>query len=133
MIEVGSFRALSHAGVTRRAFVQAAFAAPFLPLAARGLAAAEKTLEGPAKSVILLWLWGGPSHLDTFDPKPEAPIEIRGPFRSEWLKSAAFGRSAMPVSRDGPLSKPRLLHPFCRLPRAVWLRPKRHWRGRRSR
>jgi len=24
----------------------------------------------PAKSVILLWLWGGPSHLDTFDLKP---------------------------------------------------------------
>lgn len=28
--------------------------------------------EGPAKSVIQIWLWGGPSHLDTFDPKPEA-------------------------------------------------------------
>src|SRR4051812_4961318 len=32
-------------------------------------------------SVILLWLWGGPSHLDTFDPKPEAPSEYRGPYR----------------------------------------------------
>jgi hypothetical protein len=36
--------------------------------------------EGRAKSVILLWLWGGPSHLDTFDMKPDAPIEYRGPF-----------------------------------------------------
>jgi uncharacterized protein (DUF1501 family) len=35
---------------------------------------------GAAKSVILLWLWGGPSHLDTFDPKPNAPLEYRGPF-----------------------------------------------------
>jgi hypothetical protein len=30
--------------------------------------------------VILLWLWGGPSHLDTFDLKPDAPLEYRGPF-----------------------------------------------------
>ena len=35
---------------------------------------------GSAKSVVLLWLWGGPSQLDTFDPKPHAPLEFRGPF-----------------------------------------------------
>ena len=29
---------------------------------------------------MLLWLWGAPSHLDTFDPKPNAPAEYRGPF-----------------------------------------------------
>jgi hypothetical protein len=29
--------------------------------------------------VLLLWLWGAPSHLDTFDPKPGAPAEFRGP------------------------------------------------------
>jgi hypothetical protein len=34
----------------------------------------------PARAVILLWLWGGPSHLDTFDMKPAAPAEYRGPF-----------------------------------------------------
>jgi hypothetical protein len=33
-----------------------------------------------AKSVIFLWLWGGPSQLDTFDPKPNAPSEFRSPF-----------------------------------------------------
>ena len=33
----------------------------------------------PAKSCILIWLDGGPSHLETFDPKPEAPQEVRGP------------------------------------------------------
>lgn len=32
------------------------------------------------KSVILLWMAGGPSHIDTWDPKPERPIENRGPF-----------------------------------------------------
>ncbi|MHC4830017.1 MAG: DUF1501 domain-containing protein, partial [Planctomycetota bacterium] len=35
-----------------------------------------------ARSCILIWLDGGPSHLDTFDPKPDAPREIRGPFGS---------------------------------------------------
>src|SRR5262245_13689109 len=30
------------------------------------------------KSCILLWMDGGPSHLDTFDPKPDAPAEVRG-------------------------------------------------------
>jgi hypothetical protein len=34
----------------------------------------------PAKAVIFLWLWGGPSHLDTFDMKPDATAEYRGPF-----------------------------------------------------
>src|SRR5438874_7259107 len=34
------------------------------------------------KAVILVWLSGGPSQLDTWDPKPDAPAEIRGPFNS---------------------------------------------------
>ncbi len=38
--------------------------------------------QGRAKSVILLDLFGGPSHLDTFDPKPAAPREIRGEFQT---------------------------------------------------
>lgn len=36
---------------------------------------------GRAKSVIFLFLFGGPSQLETFDMKPEAPQEIRGPFK----------------------------------------------------
>jgi uncharacterized protein (DUF1501 family) len=35
-----------------------------------------------AKSVIQIWLWGGASHLDTFDPKPEAGNEYAGPFKA---------------------------------------------------
>jgi hypothetical protein len=38
--------------------------------------------DGRAKSVIFLWLWGGPSHLETFDPKPGAPLEYRGPYEA---------------------------------------------------
>ncbi len=43
---------------------------------------AEETHRNGAKSCILIWLDGGPSHLETFDPKPEAPAEVRGPFGS---------------------------------------------------
>ena len=35
-------------------------------------------LKAKAKSVIQVWLWGGPSHLDTFDPKPEAGYDYYG-------------------------------------------------------
>ena len=35
------------------------------------------------KSVILIWLDGGPSQLETYDPKPDAPVEYRGPFGVE--------------------------------------------------
>ncbi|MFI5377678.1 MAG: DUF1501 domain-containing protein [Tepidisphaerales bacterium] len=35
--------------------------------------------KGKAKSVIQIWMWGGPSHLDTFDPKPEAGHDYCGP------------------------------------------------------
>lgn len=33
------------------------------------------------RSMIVLWLWGGPSHMETFDLKPDAPSEYRGQFR----------------------------------------------------
>jgi hypothetical protein len=36
---------------------------------------------GRAKSCILLYMWGGPAHQDTWDLKPDAPAEIRGEFR----------------------------------------------------
>jgi hypothetical protein len=35
---------------------------------------------GP-KSILVLWLWGGPSHMETFDMKPDAPPEYRGDFK----------------------------------------------------
>ncbi|MHC5543421.1 DUF1501 domain-containing protein, partial [Singulisphaera rosea] len=34
-----------------------------------------------AKNCILIWLAGGPSHIDTFDPKPDASVDIRGEFK----------------------------------------------------
>jgi hypothetical protein len=35
--------------------------------------------KGPARSVIQIWMWGGPCHLDTFDPKPGAGSDYSGP------------------------------------------------------
>ncbi|MHB1556931.1 MAG: DUF1501 domain-containing protein [Isosphaeraceae bacterium] len=37
--------------------------------------------EVKAKNCILIWLAGGPSHIDTFDPKPRAPADVRGEFK----------------------------------------------------
>jgi len=66
-------------GVSRRNFVQAGLGGLGLSqlLGARVLAA-----EGSprAKSCIFVWMDGGPSHYETFDPKPSAPAEIRGAF-----------------------------------------------------
>ncbi len=48
-------------------------------LAAEALAAQTGRTSPKAKSVIFLLLFGGPSQLETFDMKPEAPEKIRGP------------------------------------------------------
>ncbi len=53
-------------------------------LAANAQAAARSTTSpsfGRAKNVLYLWLQGGPPQHETFDPKPEAPAEIRGEFK----------------------------------------------------
>jgi hypothetical protein len=69
-------------GMSRRSFVQlgiAGMASVGLPQLA---AARQSSIESghPSKdtSVILLWLDGGPGHMDTYDLKPEAPVEYRG-------------------------------------------------------
>ena len=69
-------------GHSRRSFVQAGVAGMASVGLAQILAAKEQSAEqGRAKkdtSVILLWLDGGPGHMDTYDLKPEAPAEYRG-------------------------------------------------------
>ncbi len=44
------------------------------------LRARESGQAKPRRSVILLWMAGGPSHIDTWDPKPDRPLNNRGPF-----------------------------------------------------
>jgi hypothetical protein len=65
----------------RRWFLQTGLAGlAGVPLAASLANAA--TGGGSKKSVIVFWLSGGPSHIDMWDPKPDASREIRGPFGS---------------------------------------------------
>ena len=49
-----------------------------LPVRAFG-GTTDGMMQGKAKAVIQIWMWGGPSHLDTFDPKPEAGYDYCGP------------------------------------------------------
>lgn len=73
--------------MSRRHLLQAG-AAGFLGLGLSDMlrlraAASEQPAGKPAraKACIFIFMWGGPSHLDTFDMKPEAPDEIRGSFK----------------------------------------------------
>ena len=69
-------------GPTRRAALKAGFlgmAGLGLPEYLRARQDLPATGSGE-KSVILIWLDGGPSQLETYDPKPDAPVEYRGPF-----------------------------------------------------
>jgi uncharacterized protein (DUF1501 family) len=70
---------------SRRWFLQtglAGIAGLSLPELLRCRAAGAASTEADRKAVILIWLSGGPSQLDTWDPKPDAPAEVRGPFAS---------------------------------------------------
>ena len=70
-------------GLQRREILQAG-GAGLLGLSLPNVLAAESRspqLKPRAKSVIFMLLFGGPSQLETFDLKPEAPEQIRGPFR----------------------------------------------------
>ena len=49
--------------------------------AAPASATAPARPDASAAACILIWLDGGPSHLETFDPKPDAPADVRGEFR----------------------------------------------------
>ena len=83
MLLFGRLRSRTCQGLTRRAVLQIG-ASSVLGLSLADLLRCRAEAGGPpagtAKSVLLFWLWGGPSHLDTWDPKPDAPLDYRGPF-----------------------------------------------------
>ncbi|MGE3803869.1 MAG: DUF1501 domain-containing protein [Gemmataceae bacterium] len=81
MLNLTTGRSSDCTGMSRRRFVQVG------GLSALGLTLADffrqqARAETPRKQIncILMWMQGGPSHIDMFDPKPEAPSEIRGEF-----------------------------------------------------
>ena len=78
MLDVGSFRAGTCGGFSRRSFLRLAGSVPLALGLPGGVARASQPVK--ARSVIFVFLWGAPSHLDTCDPKPDAPAEYRGPF-----------------------------------------------------
>jgi hypothetical protein len=74
---------LSRREAMRRGLISAAglvlAAGPALRAPAAAAPPAQARAQGKAKAVIQIWLWGGPSHLDTFDPKPDAGNDYCGP------------------------------------------------------
>src|SRR5437870_1592658 len=95
IIDVNHGRSCSCDGVSRRSFLKAgalAFGGLTLTDALRAKAAAAA--EGAAAndlSVILIWQGGGPSHMDMWDLKPQAPSEFRGTFNP--IRSSLDGYS----------------------------------------
>src|SRR5438552_17037069 len=69
-------------GLTRRDFLHAG-ALSSLGLTLPGLLGAKEAGKKDGDvNCIMLFLVGGPSHIDTWDPKPRAPEEVRGPFKT---------------------------------------------------
>lgn len=77
IVRVGSRRWFLEFGSTGLAGLAAA---QLFGPAARGSLPNTISNTADRKAVILIWLSGGPSHIDMWDPKPEAPAEIRGPY-----------------------------------------------------
>jgi uncharacterized protein (DUF1501 family) len=85
----GPFDTPSH--LTRRECLRvglAGFGALSLPALLR-LRAAE-SVEREKTAVIIVWLRGGASHLETYDPKPDAALEVRGPYSSIATRTAGL-------------------------------------------
>jgi len=81
MLNVGLGSLKTCQGVTRRQVLQVA-GIPLLGVSLTGAlrSAAAAPAAGRERSCIFLWLDGGPSHFETFDPKPLTPDTIRGPY-----------------------------------------------------
>ena len=90
MITLRSVRSIPMA---RRSF----FEAGSLALGGLGLSdllraraqAKEARVSQRDTSVILIWLQGGPSHMETYDMKPDAPVEFRGELKIFWHSASA--------------------------------------------
>ena len=84
MLRLDANRSVSFCdGLTRRDFLHAgAISSLGLTLPAFQAARAESGKPDKDMNCIMLFLVGGPSQIDTWDPKPDAPAEVRGPFQT---------------------------------------------------
>jgi hypothetical protein len=92
MLLLGRGRQRTCQGMTRREFIQIG-ASSVLGLSLADLLklrASNSYQVGSARAVIFLWLWGGPSQLETWDPKPNAPLDFRGPLASIPTRTAGI-------------------------------------------
>lgn len=88
MLDLITGKATDCSGVSRRRFLQIGGLSTFglslpsfLRLQSQAAAAGTPTPDKKTVNCILMWMQGGPSHIDTLDPKPDAPSEIRGEFK----------------------------------------------------
>ncbi|GIX00768.1 MAG: hypothetical protein KatS3mg111_4100 [Pirellulaceae bacterium] len=75
--------------------------------------ATANTTDRQADACILIWMDGGPSHYETFDPKPEAPLEIRGQFRSLPTKTPGVHFSQLMTSLSRISNKLAVVRSIC--------------------
>ncbi len=85
--------------------------AGLLLMAPFAIRAAQSAPAGQAKSVIQIWLWGGPCHLDTFDPKPEAGHDYCGPLDKPIATNVGRHQHRRAASRAGQAGRQVLAHP----------------------
>lgn len=110
MLNLGRLSGWNCQGISRRAMLQAGACSALglgLPHWFSGRASGAAVVPAQAKSVLLLWLWGGPSHHEMWDMKPNAPQAIRGPYRP--IATASPG---MQISELLPLTA-RAADKFC--------------------
>ncbi len=92
MLSIPGNQSIDCDGVTRREFMRIGGASMLAGLTLTELLALEDRVKaspaqggvagfGRAKSVIMIYLQGGPSHIDIWDPKPDAPANVRGEFK----------------------------------------------------
>jgi len=99
MLAITGRPSVSCDGMSRRGFLRVGSLSA-LGLSLPGLLRAESRADAPRTetSCILVWLQGGLSHIDSFDPKPDAPSEIRGDF-------SAIATNVPGISLCDPLPK----------------------------
>jgi len=130
MLVIPGHRCHTCEGPTRRELLRAGSIGLFgLNLAQflswQGAAKGASKLEGSrgfgsAKSVIMVFLQGGPSHIDIWDPKPDAPLNIRGEFKPIKTKIPGTNISeTMPMMADA-ISKATLIRSMSYTPNGLF-------------
>src|SRR4051794_28038957 len=86
MLDLNTGRSSDCTGLSRRTFLRVGglsalgLSLPGFLRLRQAAAASGDVPQRKAVSCILMWMQGGPSHHETFDPKPDAPAEVRGEF-----------------------------------------------------